>query len=264
MYSDREATGNLFNEQIINYLPGLTKQHDYLLTNLYVYQAQPGLSISKTEKKAGEIGGQIDLYYKFKKGSSIGGQYGTKMALNFSNWYGLDAKYNTDFKRANIKFLGTSELYFKDINFEIRKKLSKKWSGILTYVNSEYNQVIVEGEGSLIKSNILVGETTYKITRKQSFRAELQHLWTKQDVKNWIAGTLEFNVNSHLSFFANDMYNYGEERDHYYNLGGSYAINKSRFALSYGRTRGGLLCVGGVCRIVPAATGLTFNLTTSF
>lgn len=278
-YSDREVAGNLFNEQILNYLPGLTKQHDYTLTNLHVYQAQPGLTISASEQKAGEIGGQIDLYYKFKKGSSLGGKYGTKIALNYSNWFGLDATYNTEFKRANVKFLGAGDLYFRDANIEVRKKLSKKLSGIATYVNSYYNQSIAEGEGDVIKSNILVAETTYKFTRKQSARFELQHLWTKGDVKeivefdgkeaeieagNWLAATAEFNVNSHLSFFANDMYNYGYEKAHYYNVGGSYTKNKSRFALSYGRTRGGLLCVGGVCRIVPAATGLTFNVTSSF
>ncbi len=263
-YSDREVAGNLFNEQILNYLPGLTKQHDYLLTNLYIYQAQSGLTISTSEQKAGEIGGQLDLYYKFKKGSSLGGKYGTKIALNYSNWYGLDATYNTGFKRANVKFLGADELYFRDANIEVRKKFSKKLSGIATFVNTLYNKTVAEGEGGIVKANVLAAETTYKFSRKQSGRFELQHLWTKQDVKNWVAGTVEFNINSHLSFYVNDMYNYGKEKDHYYNIGGSYSKNKSRFALSYGRTRGGLLCVGGVCRIVPAATGLTFNLTTSF
>ncbi|HML86108.1 MAG TPA: DUF6029 family protein [Bacteroidales bacterium] len=34
--------------------------------------------------------------------------------------------------------------------------------------------------------------------------------------------------------------------------------------MSYGRQREGLLCVGGVCRQVPAATGFTLTLTTSF
>jgi len=125
-YSDREVAGNLFNEQILNYLPGLTKQHDYLLTNLYVYQAQPNLRISATDRNAGEIGGQIDLYYKFKKGSSLGGKYGTKIAANYSQWHGLDATYNTDFKRINVKYLSAGKLYFRDANIEVRKKFSKK------------------------------------------------------------------------------------------------------------------------------------------
>jgi len=270
-YSDREATGNLFNEQIVNYLPGLTKQHDYLLSNIYVYQAQPSLVINSSQQKMGEIGGQIDLYYKIKKGTTLGGKYGTKLALNFSNWYGLDAKYNTEFQRAEVNFFGVGKQYFRDANIEIRKKFSKTTSGILTFINSSYNQRVVEEEGDIVDLNVLVGEATYKLSRKSSIRLEAQHLWAEGDFDNkgnWAAATAEFNVNTNLSFYVNDMYNYGnaneEHQDHYYNVGGSFSKNKSRFALSYGRTRGGLLCVGGVCRVVPPATGLTFNLTTSF
>lgn len=262
-YTDREASGNLYNEQIVNYIPGLTKQHDYLLANLYVYQAQPILS--PNSKQAGEIGGQVDLYYKFKKKSLLGGKYGTKLAFNISSWYGLDAQYNTEFKRAKVNF-GPDELYYRDISMEIRKKFSKKLSGITMFSNSYYNKGVIEGEEIDVNASLFVVEATYKFTKKQSVRVEAQHLWEKEDMKNWAAGTLEYNVNTHLSFFANDMYNYGNEDapNHYYNLGGSYAVNRSRFAMSYGRTRGGLLCVGGVCRTVPPATGLTFNITTSF
>lgn len=270
-FSDREAAGNLYNEQILNYLPGLTKQHDYLLTNIYIYQAQPEISINTSQRKAGEVGAQFDLYYKIKKGTKLGGKYGTKLAFNFSNWYGLDAKYNEEFQRVQVNPFGVGETYFRDANIEIRKKFSKKISGILTYVNSLYNQNIIEQEGTNVRSNVLVAETTYKLTSKRSIRIEAQHLWAEGDYNDkgdWAAGTLEFNVNTNLSLFVNDMYNYDnaneEDQDHYYNLGGSYSKNRSRFALSYGRTRGGLLCVGGVCRVVPPATGLTFNVTTSF
>lgn len=281
-YSNREAMGNLYNEQIVNYLPGLTKQHDYLLSNIYVYQAQSGIVLNfsqdnnSPQQKSGEVGGQIDIYYKIKKGTPLGGKYGTKLAFNFSNWYGLDTKYITEYQRMEVNFFGIGKQYFRDANIEVRKKFSKKTSGILTYINSSYNQEVIEQEGGIVKMNVLVAEATYKLKPKQSVRLEAQHLWAKGDFKeegNWAAGTAEFNVNSNLSFYINDMYNYGNthkdendeiHKDHYYNIGGSFSKNKSRFALSWGRTRGGLLCVGGVCRIVPAATGLTFNVTTSF
>ena len=266
-YSDRLAAGNTYNEQTINYIPGLTKLHDYGLTNIYVYQAQPNLSFNPLEK-AGEIGTQIDLYYKFNKDTPIGGKYGTKVALNFSNWYGLGADYNAAYQRIDVSALDFGEQYFRDINIEVRKKFSKSTSGIFAFVNSYYNKPYIEEKGEEVNSNILVADMTYKFSRKQSMRLDAQHLWTPDDKKNWVASTAEFNVNTHLSFFATDMYNYGNDdenhRDHYFNMGGSYTHHKSRFALSYGRTRGGLLCVGGVCREVPAATGLTFNLTTSF
>lgn len=267
-YSDRSASGNTFNEQIVNYLPSLTKQHDYALTNLYVYQAQAGLSFINPFLKAGEIGGQIDLYYKFKKESALGGKYGTKLAANFSTWNGLGAQFNTDYRRVEVSLLEFGDRYFTDFNLEIRKKLSKKLSGILMYSTIFYNKKYIEEKSGEVNANILVTEATYKFGAKKSIRVEGQHLWTKDDKQNWMAGTTEFSLNNNLSFFATDMYNYGNEdtnhQDHYYNFGGSYTKNKSRFALSYGRQRGGLLCVGGVCREVPAATGFTFNLTTSF
>jgi hypothetical protein len=34
--------------------------------------------------------------------------------------------------------------------------------------------------------------------------------------------------------------------------------------LAYGRQREGLLCVGGVCRQVPAASGFMLTITSSF
>ncbi len=267
-FSDRLAAGNLYNEQIMNYIPGLTKLHDYSLANIYVYQAQPSISFNPSNSKVGEIGGQIDVYYKFKKETPLGGKYGTKLAFNFSNWYGLDADYNTEYKRLSVSPLGTGEQYFRDFNIEIRKKINKKMALILVYINSFYNKTYVEERAGEIYSNVAVVDMTYKFSRKQSVRLDAQHIWTEQDKKNWAASTMEFNINSHFSVFASDMYNYGNEevshRSHYYNLGGSYTKNSSRFALSYGRQRGGLLCVGGVCREVPAATGLTFNVTTSF
>ena len=97
---------------------------------------------------------------------------------------------------------------------------------------------------------------------------EAQHLWSKDDKKNWVGGTVEFNLNSKLAVYVNDIYNYGNDEDtekiHYYNLGGSYTLGAHRFALNYGRQRGGLICIGGVCRFVPESTGVTANIILSF
>src|SRR5690606_20736025 len=62
-YSDRKFAGNQYNKGIINYIPALTKQYDFSLQNIYVYQAQGG--INWFEKRNGEIGGQYDFYYDF-------------------------------------------------------------------------------------------------------------------------------------------------------------------------------------------------------
>ena len=283
-YSEREAAGNSYNEQIMNYIPGLTKQHDYSLTNIYVYQAQPqpdfvtflevnpDTGYAKGHIKDGELGGQIDFYYKFKKKTALGGKYGTKIAVNFSNWtdlytsfdktqsyesgYGID--YQTD-------FLNYRTLFYRDFNFEVRKKWSKKLSSIFSYVNLFYNKSILEGEEfDEVNANIAIAESTYKLGHGKALRAEIQHLWTPNDLENWVAGTLEYNASTKLAFYATDMYNYGSTDDHFYNFGSSYTKNKTRVALSYGKQRGGLLCVGGVCRVVQASTGFNLSLVTSF
>jgi len=179
-YAERESSGNAFLLNTINYVPGYTKQQDYAVANIYVYAPQ-WLAIVG-ENKAGEIGGQIDLYYTAKKKSLLGGKHGTKFELNYANWSGLDA----------------------------------------------------------------------------------QHLWADADRGNWAAATLEYSFSPFLSLYVTDLYNYDKTDRHYYSVGGSYTRGRSRVALNFGRQRGGLICVGGVCRFVPENTGLTLNLSTNF
>ena len=86
-----------------------------------------------------------------------------------------------------------------------------------------------------------------------------------EDRKEWAAGVLEYNFSSRLAVYVADSWNYGgEDEIHYYNVGGSYSKGNTRFGLNYGRQRGGLICVGGVCRFVPENTGLSANLAISF
>lgn len=268
-FSDREAAGNDYNANIINFIPALTKQHDYLLTNIYVYQAQPMVSINSSLGKAGEIGGQFDVYYNFKEGSALGGKYGTKLAMNASYWANLKGEYQNspklDYK---ADYFGFGEKYFSDVSVEIRKRLNPKLNTIFTYVNQYYNKEYLEGEGNIIETNIIVAEANYKINQKRSLRFVAQHLWTQDDKKDWAGGTLEFNVNPKLSFYVSDMYNYGNDlkdnRVHYYNVGGSFTKGAHRLAINYGRQRGGIICVGGVCRYVPPSTGLSASISIVF
>lgn len=264
-FSDRAATGNLYLEQNLNYLPALTKQHDYTLSNMYVYQAQPFINFGENNK-AGELGGQVDVFYQFKKESPLGGKYGTKVSVNYATWHGLKADFIENYNRLNVSDVGLGEHYFSDLSVEVRKKLSENVSGIVTYIHGNYNKKYIEETYDFVHYNIAVAESTIKTGELSSFRVEAQHLWTPEDQKNWAAGTLEYYFNSNLSLFANDQYNYGNPltKNHYYVVGGSYSKNRTRVGLSYGRQRGGVLCVGGVCREVPAATGLTMNVTTSF
>ncbi len=268
-YSERNTTGNIYNQNIINYIPALTKQHDYLLTNIYVYQAQPQVSFQDpTLLKVGEIGGQIDLFYTLKKKTLLGGKYGTKIALNMSYWAGLSGDFDYENFDYNTDAFGVGEKYFSEISLEIRKKWSRNWSSVFYYVNQSYNKRYIEETFGNVETDIFVSEATYKLGSGKSLRFELQHLWTQDDKKNWAGATVEFNLNSKLAIYANNIYNYGNDEEskriNYYNLGGSYTKGAQRFTLNYGRQRGGLICIGGVCRFVPESTGLTANIVLSF
>jgi uncharacterized protein DUF6029 len=266
-YSERSASGNLDNELIINYLPSLTKQQNYGLTNIYVYQAQPQLSFFPLQK-AGEIGFQFDIYYNFQKDTFLGGKYGTKVALNFANWHGISADFDIVNRTYTSDFLKFGDKYYSDYNIEIRKKWSKKWFSIFSYYNIFYSKKYLEERVGNVNASIVVAESTYLFLQNKSVRLVFEHLTTKDDKKNWISGLAELNLSPIFSIFASDLYNYGNdqeiERIHYYNFGGSYSKNRTRLALSYGRQRGGLVCIGGICRFVEPSTGLTLNLTTSF
>ena len=264
-----------FNMQNLNYLPTLTKQQDYSLANIYIYNVQPGLFLQNFGGQAGEIGNIVDVFYNFKKGSTLGGKYGTKFTANFAYWALLDAEFDQAESTYSAEFLKFGKRLNRDFNFEVRKKLSKNWSSIFTYINSIVDKGVALG-GNLgtdgdIKSQVAIVDVTHKLDSGKSIRMEAQHLWTKQDRKNWVGGTIEYVANRRLAFYVSDIYDYGNDNEfstetkaHYYNVGGSYTKGATRIALNYGRQRGGLLCVGGVCRIVPENTGLTLNLSTSF
>ena len=270
---------NQFNMLSVNYIPALTKQQDFALGNIYVYQPQARLSISEIAGQAGEIGSQIDAFYTIKKGTALGGKYGTKLTANFSYWALLDAKFSDQEQTYDAEFLKFGKKLFKDFNIEMRKKWSKTWNSIFTFQNGTTNKGVFTGEpvalANEVDFTIAVAEATYKFGKGKSIRLEAQHLWSESFLVasniangNWAGGTIEVNLNRNLSLYVNDIYNYDnyveDYQIHYYNFGGSYSKGATRIALNYGRQRGGLLCVGGVCRFVPENTGLSLNLTTAF
>lgn len=273
-YSDRNTAGNVYFENVVNFIPALTKQHDYLLTNIFVYQPQGVVNFIYDAQiyKVGEIGGQLDFYYKIKKDTPLGGKYGTKIAFNASYWAGLKGEIDSNFASPNYdtELFGFGRKYFSDISLEVRKKWNPKWSSIFYYVNQYANQkeILSIFSAEIIKTNILVAETTYKLGKGKSMRFEAQKMWSNSDAHDWIGGTMEFNFSPRFSVYVNDIYNSGDDKDtektHYFNFGGSYTKGATRLGLNYGRQRAGLVCVGGVCRFVPEATGLTMNLTMAF
>ena len=267
-YSDRFEQGEVFNETTINYLPALTKQHDYLLTNINVYESQPYVSFPDPSlMKSGEIGYQMDLYYDVKKNTFMGGKYGSKLSINISSWYNLDGDYSYNPLDYNTDLFAFGEKYFSEQSFELRKKWSEKFDNIFLFVNKYYNKRYVEEKIGEINSQVFVLDNTLKLNNKKSVRFELQHLFNKDDKKNWYGYGLEYNFNYDFSTYFNTIVNYQnteENKPNYYSFGVSYSKNASRYSISYGKQRGGLLCYGGICRYVPEFKGISFSINTSF
>jgi hypothetical protein len=125
----------------------------------------------------------------------------------------------------------------------------------------------VSGFGTVF-AHIAVFEMQYKINSKKTFRAELQSMRTKQDFGDWAVGLAEYTVSPHWFFAVIDQFNYGnaiaEKRAHYYSGSFGYTKNATRFIVGYGKQREGFLCVGGVCRLIPASYGLSLAISSTF
>ena len=240
--------GSLSN--MLSYRPAMSTQYTYMLTTLNPYSPEVGDKVIR----AGEIGGQIDAFYNFRRGTAIGGKRGMKVHANFSTYYGLNETGGTE----------GGGLLFRDFSFDLEKQWTKKFKSVLMYSMQEYNKHH-ENTGLYIgTSHIVVADLLYKWTPKLSTRMELQYLATKDDQGDWMAGLLEVNFAPHWSVFASDMWNHGSTKLHYYNAGLSFSMAHLRVAAGYGRYRAGFICSGGVCRAIPAYTGANISLTASF
>ncbi|MBQ6878662.1 MAG: hypothetical protein IJN52_00480 [Bacteroidales bacterium] len=237
---------------LMSYVPAMSTQYTYMLTTLHPYNPQVG-DASTMAFNSGEIGGQIDAFYNFRRGTAIGGKRGMKVHANFSTYYTLAQE-------------GTAQagnLLFRDFSFDVERQWTKEFKMVLLYSLQEYNPGYGQYKTTWL-SNIFVADLLYKWTSQLSTRLELQYLKTYEDKKDWMAALLEVNFAPHWSVWGSDMYNHGMTKKHYYNFGVSYAKGRTRVALGYGRYKDGFICSGGVCRSIPQYTGANFTVTTSF
>lgn len=259
--SDRAQLGN---NALINYLPALSKQHTYnLAASLYPYATQPN----------GEMGIQADVIYNLKKKSLLGGKYGSILSINYSAINNIDTTHLGDMESSRKGYVSDfltpgDEAYFRDFNVELNRKVSSKIKLIMAYYNVLYNMPVIQGIGSTVHANIAVADVAYRINKKHTIRTELQHLWTKQDQGDWATGVVEYTIAPKWFFSVIDQFNYGNPEDikqiHYLTGSVGFVDGPTRLAISYGRQRAGIFCVGGVCRNVPASNGVAVSITSSF
>ena len=242
--SDRQA--NLI-AGTINHMPPFAMQHTYMLTSLYPYS---------TDLLANEWAFQGEVRYTWKRGTTMGGKYGTTLKLNASHirgttdtWFGM-----------------TEEPYYTDVNLELNKKINKEWYIGAMAMYQTYNKRII-GKNGIVRSGIGVVEAKYAMNKKVQMRAELQYLYSKQYEGQWVAALYELSLWRQLVLSGQWMYNIGHAPDatngHYYTVAATYTHGAHRLMAGYTKTRAGFNCSGGVCRYVPEQQGvtLTYNFT---
>lgn len=265
--SDRTATGLA---QQVNFLPPLAKQHSWRLITLYPYATQ----------STGEFGVQADFVFTIPKGSL--GDEETVFAINASKINALDTTNLTPFTYRS-EFMWSNREYYRDLNVEIQRKWGKDFKTTLAFVSVKYDQDIIQGLASdtekkygIISANLVVLEFWWAVSKGHTLRSEMQFMAVNHEPGvlrtaqngSWMMALLEYSVSPSWFFTVFDEYNHGNNdpllRVHYPNASVAYVLDALRVQGGYGRVRGGLLCVGGICRPVPASNGFTLGVTYTF
>ncbi|MDD6019535.1 MAG: DUF6029 family protein [bacterium] len=256
--SSRTISGT---SSFINHLPAFTLDHTYALAAIYPYATQPN----------GEWAYQAEVGYRFKRGTALGGKYGTDIKVNFSHVHAIERNRLADANStmgsdgySSAFWKWGNEKYYQDIDVQISKRITRSFWLNLMYMNQYYNKSVVEGEGGMIHSNIFVADAKYRFNKTFTLRGEVQYLSTKDDDGDWIYGLLELSVLPHFMITVADMYNSGVTNTHYYQGYVTYNHGAHRLQVGYGRTRAGFNCAGGVCRYVPASKGFTVSYNFNF
>ena len=263
---DRSAVSN---QLTLNYVPAQAKMQTYGLATIYPFATQI----------MGEGGLQTEIGYNFKEGTLLGGEKGLLVNFNTSIIYQTDSTKIDDYTY-DYNFFGVSDrLFFHDANLELTKKLSDKLKMSMTAYNAIYDRNQIEGgtKSGKVYSSAIIIDATYRLSNNNSIRGEFQHLWVTQDsvpkhsdVYNgaWMQALVEYTIAPKYFITVLDQWNYGNKYEdkqvHYPTVNFAFIHEATRVSIGYGRLRAGLLCVGGICRPVPASNGLNVSLTSSF
>jgi len=256
--SDRNATSN---NLMINSVPSIIRTHLYALQEIYPYTVQP----------TGEMGTSAEVFYKIPKKSLLGGKYGTMLSFNYSRIQSINKTPILDGTGYVSGFFELGdEVFFQEISASFKRKFTSKYNLALSYSNLIYNVDYIQGlvGHGIVYANIGVIENTFKFNMTNSLRTEIQMLFSEQDLGNFFMLFAEYSVAPHWFFSAYEQFNYNNTHINkdisYYDFAVSYIIDATRLSISYGRHREGIVCVGGVCRNVPASNGFNLTISTTF
>jgi len=279
--TSKRSEQSTHNASTINHLPAFTLDHTYALAALYPYA---------TQLADGEWAYQAEVGYNFKRKTALGGKYGMNVKVNFSYVRAIDRQFENGFT-GNTLVSGTNLLagtdgytssffkwgdqtYYQDLDITISRKLSKQFKLNLMYMNQRYNiSQIQQHVGGIVHSDIFVADGMYQLSPKTRLRVETQYLSTKQDEGDWLFALAELSLAPHWMVTVSDMWNCGDSDPtmheqnthyHYYQALLTYNVGAHRLQAGYGRTREGINCSGGVCRVIPAQKGFTLSYNYNF
>lgn len=261
----RSARGVSGNDLKVNFLQPFTKQQSYVLPAMYPYATNA----------LGEWSFQGVYALRLPKRSWLGGRYGTQFKLSLSfvqeteriwerpEW--AEQPHHPSVMGSDgyqSRFFGMGAPLYQSVDLEVSKKVSPTYSFHLLYAYQLYNQHAIEGHatnGDNIISHIWVYDGKHRISPKVTLRTELQYLTTRQDKGDWCYLLAECSVLPYLLFSISDQWNVGGTKEHFYMGSVAALFGAHRLQLSYGKTREGINCAGGVCRLMPAMEGLFFT-----
>ena len=226
----------------LNHMPAFAQQHTYALPSLYAYA---------TQYSGGEWAFQGEVIYSFARKTAMGGKYGTTLKLNGSHIRGAR---------------GEGE-YYTDVNVELEKRLSRRWTLNAMLMYQGFNMKVVEGKGGMVRSGIAVLDAQVHISNNVSVRGELQYLYTRDDMGQWCFALCELSLYKEWTVSGEWMYNIGgtteAEKEHFYTAALTYTHDAHRVMAGYTKTLEGYNCSGGVCRFVPRQEGvkISYNYT---
>ncbi len=296
----RSSRRSQLTDLVLNFLPAVTKQYTSRLLTLYPYSTQPNgeigiqadvlYSFSKGSFLGGKYGTTINLNY-----SRVHAIDTTKNVYDTNT---VNGKLLSEGNLYSTKFLSFGkQLFFEDFNIEVQKKWSKEFKTNFGFMRQYYLKELIEvapGTGAIL-SNVFTSEFIYSFNATHTIRFEFQHMSAdhrsidslgvdqpreldslgktihpKLDNNNgnWIYALAEYTIAPAWFISVFNEYNYGNEdpdrRLNYLSGNIIYVKDALRISMGYGRVRGGILCVGGVCRPVPASNGFSLSISSTF
>jgi hypothetical protein len=256
---------------MLNYIPAINRQYSYQLLGNYSYASQPN----------GQIGAQTQVNYQIPRRTKIGGRYGTDITVNYARFHDIQKTFVplsdtigtiTGTEGYSSKFFAFGKnLLYQDVGFDISRRFNRQWKLMLMYNYINYNMVL-QGKPGMLNGNHVGFELTYKINDIHALRLENQYLIIPKENNlddkekgSWMLMLLEYSISPNWFITVSDQWHFGNEKGlHYPNAAVAFVYGTTRLALNFGKTREGILCIGGVCRAVPASYGLGLSVTTTF